>query len=34
MNTYGNAQMPFKRSANTKVVQTVLPSKGRLEEAG
>ena len=27
MNTYGNAQMTSKRSANTKVVQMVLPSK-------
>jgi len=34
MNTYGNAQMLSKRSANTKVVQMILPSKVKLEEAG
>lgn len=34
MNTYGNAQMHSKRSANTKVVQMVLPQVGdRLKEA-
>jgi hypothetical protein len=32
MNTYGNAQMQSKRSANTKVVEIVLPSKERLAE--
>jgi hypothetical protein len=33
MNTYGNAQMQSKRSANTKVVEMVLPSKERLSVA-
>jgi integrase len=33
MNTYGNAQMQSKRTANTKVVQMVLPSKERLTVA-
>jgi integrase len=33
MNTYGNAQMKSKRSANTKVVEMVLPSKERLSVA-
>jgi integrase len=33
MNTYGNAQMQSKRTANTKVVEMVLPSKERLSVA-
>jgi integrase len=33
MNTYGNAQMNSKRTANTKVVQMVLPAKERLAVA-
>jgi integrase len=33
MNTYGNAQMRSKRTANTKVVEMVLPSKERLSVA-
>ena len=34
MNTYGNALMESKRTANTKIVQMVLPSKERLAAAG
>ena len=33
MNTYGNAQMKSKRTANSKVVQMVLPSKEALSLA-
>ena len=33
MNTYGNAQMQSKRTANTKVVQMVLPNKEQLAMA-
>jgi integrase len=33
MNTYGNAQMQSKRTANTKVVEMILPSKERLSLA-
>jgi integrase len=33
MNTYGNAQMRSKRTANTKVVQMVLPTKEGLSVA-
>ena len=34
MNTYGNAQMHSKRTANTKVVQMVLPRREPLAAAG
>jgi integrase len=33
MNVYGNAQMTSKRTANTKIVQMVLPEKERLAAA-
>jgi hypothetical protein len=33
MNTYGNAQMESKRTANTKVVEMILPPAVKLNVA-